>query len=128
MSSHIFFCEAYSDWQDINYALVTLDRDHIKWILDRMALAKKLKRENGNFYGLEYFDNGTTAWYRDIAEVGELAEWQEVFEKPANNERTDLNTVVITDDTCQWMSHPKHADDITVHTAILTIENLRNLL
>jgi hypothetical protein len=129
MSSFILFCEAQSDWCDIRYALVTLSREHIMWILGRMSHAKQMKAANGNFYCLEYFDSCTAAWYKDITEAEELTEWQEVFERPTTPpQRTDLDTIIITDDTCHWTSHPKHADDIAVRTPQLTIENLRNLL
>ena len=129
MSDRILLCETHSDWCDINYALVTLSKEHIQWILGRMKVAEELKNSNGAFYSLEYFDSGTCSWYKDITEAKDLSDWAAVDCRPeTGSQRTDLDTIVITNDSCYWTAHPKHADVTGVETLLLTIEQLRNLL
>jgi len=128
MSEKILFAEAFSDWSDINYVLVSFTKDYVDYVLGRMKLAANLKADNGNFYALEYFDSCTPRWYKYITESDRLSDWDEVECLPhMEPERTATNTIVITDDTVQWSAHPKHADEVTVWTPILTIEQLRKL-
>jgi hypothetical protein len=113
-----------------SYAVIYLSDPVLDWLREKLRLAKKLKKEDSDFYGLEYFDQ-QAEYYPTLdlpmdVESGEFLKLDDTFEPGRDPQRTSASTVVITNDTITWHANSKHGNG-HVETAIMTEEFLNSL-
>lgn len=123
-------CSGTLGMEDYAYAVIYLSDPVLDWLRERMRVAAKLKSENADFFGLEYFDYQAQYYSSlDLPEdlpSGEFLKLDDTFDPGRAEHRMSGSTVVITDDTVVWHSNPKNGGG-HVETATMTEEFLNSL-
>jgi hypothetical protein len=113
--------------EEYDHAVLTFNERQLRWYLDRMEFANKLREEDSSFNCLEYFDY-TPTYHRSFWGIDYLPEqfedcidwgeweplayhlWWRLDREPEGKARTDIDRVAIYDDRIHWEACVKHTN------------------